>query len=109
MTIDWDALTHARRALIQNPYQVDSSDLRQAETWFTTNISSTLAAVDELCGKSDGKSARKVVVAFLHALVRSGTLATHASALERNVRTHASTLACDIGGVRTLSATLDRF
>lgn len=72
--IDWEGLTHARRALIGNPYTTPQEDLDAAIAWFFEHKDIIPRAMVGLCEMNRPSDARKLVIAAIHAFVRIGSL-----------------------------------
>lgn len=72
--IDWDGLTHARRALIGNAFTTPPDDLHRGTTWFAENGTDVPSAMLGLCEMDKRQDARKLVIAAAHAYARLGRL-----------------------------------
>lgn len=79
--IDWDGLTHARRALIGNPFSTPTDDLARGEAWFRKNHIFVQRAMLGLCAVQRTGDARKLVLAAAHADARAGSTTEHLKTL----------------------------
>jgi DNA-binding NtrC family response regulator len=70
--IDWDGLTHARRALIGNAFTTPPEDLQRGTNWFAKSGADVPRAMLGLCDVDKRADARKLVIAAAHAYARLG-------------------------------------
>lgn len=109
-SIDWDGLTHARRALIGNPYATPVDDLCSGRIWFFENASVVPTAVLELCERMLTDDARKVALGFAHAAAQRDCVESLLPAVERAVAAAAPHgLRLVPADLRRLAKALERF
>jgi DNA-binding NtrC family response regulator len=108
--VDWPALTEARRALIQNPYQVEHKRLTAARFLFAKHMDAIPDAMRDLCVRGLDGDALKLVLAAAHHAGRIGQTETWLPLLERGVDACGSReLGLDTRGLRRVAWALSRF